>query len=233
MAVALLFSVKVGVPVVSTFSAILDALPPASLVNRNLTRTFTLTWTAPDGTKGALVSNADSAVFSNGGATLPFLQYTMSPIIVSGGLASGKVNMTYTLSNDGSANATAVTLSQPLPAGMTCNAVTAGTVTCGGPGLTLNIPSLPPGSNSSGLFSVAFSNSNYAILPAAISTRFGGVTLQSAGTSVIVPAGVAATKTFSINPVFQGMQDTADIKVMNTGTAPIYNVTASSTGDVF
>jgi uncharacterized repeat protein (TIGR01451 family) len=210
-----------------------ESLPPPSLVNRNFTRTFTLTWTAPDGSKGTLASNPDGAIFTNSGASLPFLQFTMSPIVVSGGLASGKVNMTYSLSNAGSANATAVTLSQPLPTGMTCKAVTTGSATCGASSVTLNIPSIPPHGNSSGLFSVSFSNDNYVIPPASISTTFGGETFHTAGTSIIVPAGVSATKTFTINPVFQGMQDVADIKVTNTGTAPIFNVTATSTADVF
>jgi len=208
-------------------------LPPPSIMSRNLSSTFTVTWSAPDGSKGSLTSNPASTIFTQSGALIPLLQLTESPIIRPGSLASGKLNITYTMTNLGSANATGVTLTQLFPSGFGCKAVTTGVATCSASGISLNVPSMKPNSNSSGLFSVAFSQQNYVLSPAAMAAGFGSVTLHTSGPTLIVPAGVNAVKSFKSNPVFQGMADPVTIVVSSSGAEPIFNLTASPASDVF
>ncbi len=210
-----------------------STIPLTSIVARNFTKTFTLGWTAPDGSKGALTSNPATIVLSHSGILIPLIQFNVAASLTPGLIALGKLNATYTLTNAGNAAATNVTISQTFPNGMVCSSVLNGTAKCNGSGLTLNTGAIAPGSNLQGRLLVTFSTDNYLGQPASVTTTDGGLTLHTSGTAFIVPAGIQVTRIDSPNPVFQGQNDTVSIMVVNRGTLPVYNASVKTQPDVF
>jgi uncharacterized repeat protein (TIGR01451 family) len=208
-------------------------LPLNSIVFRNLTQTFTVGWTAPDGSGGTLVSNPANVILSHSGILLPLVQFNVAATLTPGVLALGSSNATYTVSNIGNAAANSVSVTQTFATGMICKSILNGTATCTSSGISLTTSSLAPGSNLNGKILVTFSNDNYLGLPGLITTTYSGLTLHTAGASFIVPAGVSVTRTDSPNPVFQNENDTVTIRVTNHGTLPIYNVSVTTQPDAF
>ena len=208
-------------------------IPVASIFNRNLTQTFTVGWTAPDGSKASLVSNPVRVVFSHSDIFLPFLQFSVQSSLSPGVLKLGTVNVNYTLTNNGGAASANTTVTQTLAAGLSCKSIVNGTAKCTSSGFTLTTGSMGPGANVNGKVAIAFSNDNYQSEPALVTTTYAGATLHTAGNAMIFPAGVVVTKTFEANPVFVGQNDTVTIKVVNQGSLPVFNFSVSTASDSF
>jgi len=209
------------------------SIPLNSIIGRNLTQTFTLGWTAPNGTKGSLVSNPDNIVLSHSGILLPLMQFNVAATLSPALLVVGRATATYTLTNVGNAVATGVTVNQTFAAGMKCNSVLKGNATCTASGLSLTATNVAPSSNIGGSLNMTFSTDNYISEPADITTTYAGVTLYTGGAAFVVPAGVIVTRVDSPNPVFQGQNDTVVIHIANRGSLPVYNVTLLTQPDVF
>jgi len=213
-------------------------LPLNTIVGRNTTQTFTLRWTAPDGTQGTLVSNPATLVLSHSGILIPLMQFQLSATPNNAVIALGAVNATYILSNTGSAAPANVTVAQSFPTGMVCksaivNANSNGTATCNSSGFSLFTQSVAPGSTVSGTIILTFSRDNYLAEPAVVTTTDSGLTLITQGTGFVIPAGVNVQKTYSSSQLFLGMNDTVTVKVTNLGSLPILNVSAVAEPDNF
>ncbi len=209
------------------------SLPLTSIVGRNLTEAFTLGWTAPDGSKGTLVSNPATVILSHTGILIPLMQFSISASLTPGLLKLGTLNATYTLTNAGNAASTNVTVTQTFATGMVCKSVLNGTAKCTSSTFSLDAGAVAPSSNVQGKLLMSFSNDNYLSEPGLVTTDDGGITLHTAGTAFIVPAGVAVTRTDSPNPVFAGQNDTVTVRVVNRGTLPVYNASVKTNPDVF
>jgi hypothetical protein len=208
-------------------------IPLTSIVNRNLTQVFTLGWTNPDGSTGTLTSNPATLILSHSGVELPFLQFTLNTTLSSQAVALGSVNATYALKNLGNVQADSASASQPLPPGVVCKSVVSGNATCGSSGLSLVVSPLASDKNSTGVVLLTFSTDNYVIQPASLTAMRFGLSLDTAGSGSALPAGVVVTKTFLVNPVFQGQDDNVTVLVTNRGTLPVYNVNVTTSEDVF
>ncbi len=209
------------------------SVPVTSLVQRNFTQTFTVTWTAPDGTPGTLTSNADTLTLSHNGVLLPLMEFSYASTLSPEVLASGKANATYTLTNSGTAGSTSTTVTQPFASGVSCTSVVSGNATCSGSSLTLSTGPVAPGNNVIGQAAMSFGTDNYVSSPASITASYQGITLQTRGDGYVLPAGLTVVRTDSPNPIFQGENDTVTMSVINTGTLPVYNMSVSTQPDSF
>jgi hypothetical protein len=208
-------------------------LPLTSIVARNLTQTFTVGWTAPDGSKATLVSNPASIVSSHSGILVPLMQLSVAATLSPAVLKLGSANATYILTNAGSAASTSVNATEALATGMACKSVTNGTANCTSSGFSVAAGSIAPSGDVRGKLVITFSNDNYLSEPGFITTEYSGVTLHTAGNELIVPAGVVVTKTYAANSVFQGQNDTVTVHVANQGTLPVYNMSVTAQSDSF
>jgi len=209
------------------------SLPLTSIANRNLTQTFNLGWTAPDGSTGSLVSNPATVILSHSSLLLPIMEFKLSATITSQALALGSINATYSLSNKGTVKSDNVTVTQPLPAGVTCKSVLTGNGTCGSSGFSLTASSVAALGNDSGTVVLTFSNQNYLTEAASVTTNQGVLTLQTLGSVLPIPAGVSVTKTFAPTAVFEGENDNVTVRATNQGSLPVYNVTINTSPDSF
>ena len=208
-------------------------IPFTSIVQRNFSQTFTASYTAPDGSQHSVVSNPMTLIDTHTGVLIPMLQFNLVSSFTPAILKSGVANATYTLTNAGTHPATSINVTQTFASGMACKSVVNGTAKCTSTGLSISASNLATGADLRGVVTFTFSNDNYLALPASIAVADGSLMLHNAGTSYVVPAGVAVTKTFAANPVFEGQNDTITVGVTNTGTAPVYNMSVSTTSDAF
>jgi uncharacterized repeat protein (TIGR01451 family) len=203
------------------------------IVDRNLTQTFTVGWTAPDGSKASLVSNPARIILSHSGILAPNMQFTMSASLTPSLLKLGTINATYTLTNAGSLASGNVSVTQTFAAGMLCKKVLNGTANCTASAFSLNTGPVAAGSNVVGRLLMNFSRDNYLSEPGSVTTTKAGVTLHTTGSAFLVPAGVDVTRTDSPNPVFAGQNDTVTVKVVNLGSLPVYNASVKTNPDAF
>lgn len=208
-------------------------IPQTSLIDRNITKSFSVGWEAPDGTKGSLQSNPVNIVFSHTGVVLPLMSFNIASTLTPQVLSTGVVNATYTLTNGGSAPATNVTVSQAFPKGMNCVKVLSGTATCTSSEFSLQTQSIAVSATSTGQLATTFGTDNYISEPGIVTTNYNGLLLHTAGAGYVVPAGVVVTRVDSPNPLFEGQNDTVTVEVVNKGTSPVYNVSLSTDSDVF
>jgi uncharacterized repeat protein (TIGR01451 family) len=208
-------------------------LPLAGIVARNLTQAFTVGWTAPDGTRGALVSNPATVIVSHSGILIPLMEFSMSASLTPTVLKLGTVNATYTLSNTGNVASGNVSVTQTFATGMQCMKVLNGTATCTPSAFSLSAGPVSPGSNVVGRLLMNFSRDNYLTEPGSVTTTKAGTTLHTTGSAFLVPAGEEVTRTDSPNPLFAGQNSTVTVKVINHGSLPVYNMSIRTNPDIF
>ena len=80
---------------------------------------------------------------------------------------------------------------------------------------------------------MSFESDNYLGEPGQVSTTYFGLTLHTAGSAFLVPAGVVVTRTDSPNPVFAGQNETVTVQIVNHGSLPVYNASVKTNQDVF
>jgi uncharacterized repeat protein (TIGR01451 family) len=210
------------------------SLPLTSISIRNLTQTFTVGWTAPDGSTGTLVSNPARVVLSHSSISLPVVQFKLVATLNSKLVAEHTVNATYVLVNRGTANANSVVVNQTFPAGLTCTAVVKGNGTCGPTGFSMHLTSAQAFENFTGTLRLNFTNDNYVAPGASITTtQSGGLVLNTLGSPLALAAGVTANKSFNPDKLFVGQQSNATLSVSNTGSLTLYNVSISTSADPF
>ncbi|HVC26619.1 MAG TPA: hypothetical protein VND40_00520 [Nitrososphaerales archaeon] len=208
-------------------------IPLTGIANRNVSQTFTLGWTRPDTTKGTLVSNPATILFSHSNVLLPLMQFKLTATITSKVLGLGSVNATYTLTNKGTVASGNVSVSQSFPAGMMCTRVVTGNGTCGSSGFSLATPPIAVLGSETGTLLLNFSKDSYLIGEANVTTSQNGLTLHTLGSALPIAGGVAVTKTFAPISVFQGQDDNVTVRVANQATLPVYNLTISASSDSF
>lgn len=208
-------------------------LPVTSLLDWNTTRTFTLGWTAPDGSKGALTSNVVREYFSHADMLVPLMRFTVTPVSLFSALRLGTMNATYTLVNGGSHGSTSASVTETLPQGMACKSVVSGPAECTASGFTLSTGAMAMGGDVKGTVVVTFLHDNYIADPASITATYGNLTLHTAGNAMLVPAGVLFTKTYSPGPAFAGENQTVSLQAVNQGSLPVYDLNISSSADSF
>jgi uncharacterized repeat protein (TIGR01451 family) len=217
------------------------SLPVTSIADRNLSQSFNLGWTAPDGTSGTLVSNPSTIVLSHSTVLLPLMEFKLNTTITSQGIALGRLNATFTLQNKGTAAVDNVTVSQAFPAGVTCESAVVsnatgnspGTVACSSSGLSLNASSTAVLGTVRGTLVLNFSHDNYMIGAATVTTTQNGLVTENQGSGLPLAAGVSVTKTFSPSAVFQGQDDNVTVRATNTGSLPLFNVSLATSPDPF
>ncbi|MDG7006368.1 MAG: hypothetical protein JRM86_05480, partial [Nitrososphaerota archaeon] len=210
------------------------SLPLSSIADRNLTQTFTVGYTAPDGTTGSVVSNPDQVILSHTTMDLPLEEFKLVATVTAQQIAQGSVNASYVLVNRGNAVAHEVAVTQALPTGMACAAVPTGNGTCGSSGFSLSATSVAVLGNVTGTVTLNFTKENF-ITPSAVvtTTQAGGLQIVTLGSSLALPGGMAVTKSFSPDRLFQGQQSNTTLLVTNSGSLPVYNVSLSSAADTF
>lgn len=210
------------------------SLPLASVSDRNLTQTFTVGYTAPDGSNGEVVSNPAVVLLSHSTMDLPLEQFKLVSNPTAQGIAQGSINATWVLVNRGSIVTDNVTVRQPFPAGMTCARVVSGNGTCGPSGFSFSASSVAVLGNFTGTILLNFTRDNF-ITPSALvtMTQAGGLQLFSLGSSLPVPGGLQVTKSYAPDMLFQGQESNATLMVSNSGSLPVYNVSLSSAADTF
>jgi len=204
-----------------------------SLTSRNLTQTYTLGWTTPDGSKGTLTSNPVTVILSHVGIQLPLMQLSLSASLTPLILKLGTANATYTLTNTGNVPATSATVTETFASGLTCQKVLTGNATCTSSTFSLTAGPLAIGANSQGKLQMSFASDNYLTEPGTVTTTFLGLKLHTAGNAFIVPAGVVVTRTDHPNPVFARQNGTVSLQIVNHGTLPVYNASVKTNPDAF
>jgi hypothetical protein len=217
------------------------SLPLTTIADRNITRTFTLGWTAPDGTTGTLTSNPATVVLSHSTVLLPLMEFKLVANMTSQAVALGSVNATFALTNKGSATLDNATVSQTFPAGITCaspvvsNATgnSPGVATCSSSGFALTASSTAVLGTVTGTLVLNFSRDNYLIGAANVTTTQNGLVIQTQGSVLPIAAGVSVIKTFTPSKVFEGQDDNVTVRAINGGSLPLFNVSLSTSPDPF
>jgi Translocon-associated protein beta (TRAPB) len=208
-------------------------VPLTSIVERNLTKTFALGWTAPDGSTGNLLSNPANVVFSHSGILIPLTRFSLAVALTQTVIKLGSVNATYTVTNAGSHASSGANATQTLPSGVSCKTAFNVTATCTPSGFSVSVGPLAQGADVQGTLLLTFSNDNYLGEPGFVTTTDANLTLHTAGNSFVVPAGVLVTKTYATNQVFEGQNDTVTVHVVNKGSLPVFNLTVTAQSDGF
>jgi Translocon-associated protein beta (TRAPB) len=210
-----------------------SSIPQTSLLSRNFTATFAVSWTAPDGSSNSLTSNPVRMLLSHSGVILPIMHFSVTATLTPAILKLGVINASYTISNSGGSTGTNITVTQALPAGMSCKSVINGTAACTSSGFSVTADKITPSSSVSGKVTLAFSNDNYQAEPALVNATYIGIVLHTAGNALSLAAGVTVTKTYATNPVFEAQNDTVTVRVTNQGSLPVFNLTATAQSDSF
>jgi uncharacterized repeat protein (TIGR01451 family) len=216
-------------------------LPVTAVADRNLSRTFNVAWTAPDGTTGSLVSNPAALVFSHATLLLPLEEFKLTAALTSQAIALGSVNATFTLANKGSVSLDNVSVSQTFPTGVTCAAAVVanatgdspGKGTCSPSGFVLTASSTIVLGTVTGTLVLNFTHDNYLIGAATVTTNQSGLVTQTLGSVLPIAGGIGVTKTFSPAAVFQGQEDNVTVRATNSGSLPVFNVSLSTSPDPF
>jgi len=217
------------------------SLPVTNIADRNLTQTFTLTWTAPDGTAGKLVSNPSTLVLSHSTVLLPLMEFKLVTTVTSQEIALGSLNATFTLINRGSVAVGNVSVSQAFPAGVTCEKAVVsnatgsspGNGTCSSSGFDLKASKTAVLGTVSGSLVLNFSRDNYLIEAANVTTNQNGFVTHTYGSGLPIAGGIGVTKTFTPTAVFQGQDDNVTVRATNSGSLPLFNVSLSTSPDPF
>ena len=216
-------------------------LPVTAVADRNLSRTFTVAWTAPDGTTGSLVSNPAALLLSHSTLLLPLKEFKLTAALTSQAIALGSVNATFTLTNKGSVSLDNASVSQTFPTGVSCaDAVVAnatgdspGNATCSSSGFVLIASSTIVLGTVTGTLVLNFTHDNYLIGAATVTTNQSGLVTQTMGSGLPIAGGIGVTKTFSPTAVFEGQDDNVTVRATNTGSLPLFNVSLSTSPDPF
>ena len=204
----------------------------SNLLQRNFTKTFSLEFTNSAGVTQNVTTNSVSLVLSHSGMVLPLIQLSTNDTLTSRSLATRTLNVTYTYANKGTGASGVVTGTETLPPGVSCK-VANGNATCAAGTYTMTVPELTTQNTQINELTLSFTQDNFIIPPAAITTSYEGATLHSFGGAYVVPAGIALTKTFSLQAGFPDMTSLVTIGVTNAGSNPVYNATLSSSQDAF
>lgn len=208
------------------------SLPLTSIANRNLSQIFNVGWTAPDGSKGTIVSNPARVVLNHGNLLVPVMEFKLAANLTAQDVSTGSVNASYTLSDKGSTAAPLVSVSQPLPAGMTCKIVT-GNGTCSSSGFSLNASSIAGFASINGTVTLDFTHQNFIPPAATVTATVGTLKLQTLGSELPIAAGLGVTKVFAPAAVFEGQDDNVTVRATNQGSLPVYNLTLTTSADAF
>jgi len=217
------------------------SLPLTGIANRNLTQTFALAWTAPDGTTGTLMSNPATVVLSHATLVLPLMEFKLTAVLSSQAISLGSVNATFVLTNKGSVALGNASVSQPFPAGITCKnpvvsnatGTSPGKGACTSSGFSLTASSTQVLGMVTGTLQLNFTHDNYLIGAASVTTIQNGIVLQTQGSVLPIAGGVGVTKTFLPAAVFEGQDDNVTVRATNTGSLPVFNVSLSTSPDPF
>jgi uncharacterized repeat protein (TIGR01451 family) len=209
------------------------SLSYTSIENRNLSASFNVGWTSPDGSKGNLTSNPVNLLLSHSGILVPFVEFKITPTITAKAFTVGNVNATWYLTNKGSAASGNVTVNEPFPSGVTCKSVLTGNGTCTTTGFTVTDASLAVQGNITGTVELTFSKDNYLTQGATVVTRFNNLNFTTYGSTFSIASGIGVTKTYSPPALFQTQDSNVTVDVTNQGTAPLYNVSLTATSDTF
>jgi|GEM_PF-1863712 len=217
------------------------SLPLTRVADRNLTQVFAVGWTAPDGTTGTLMSNPSTVVLSHTSVLLPLMEFKLGANLTSQAVALGVVNATFVLTNKGSVTLGNASVSQSLPAGITCKNVVVSNATgtspgigaCTSSGFSLTASSTQVLGMVTGTLQLSFTHDNYLIGGATVNVNQSGLVLQTLGSVLPIAGGVGVTKTFAPTAVFQGQDDNVTVRATNAGSLPVFNVSLSTSPDPF
>jgi hypothetical protein len=212
----------VGVPISMT-----------SLLDRNISRAFDVQWSTPAGQGESLSSNKVSLLLSHSNMNIPLVLAVANATVTSDEISKGSLSATYTFENRGNANASSVSASLSLPTGLTCEKVSQGPGTCSGSAFVATFASLSNSRPETSVLTLGLGRDNYELRPTNVTFSYMGISLQSWGSPLALPAGVVITKSFNPNRTFQGMSSTVTLGFSNEGSLPLYNLTLSSTADSF
>ncbi len=200
------------------------------LAQNNITNAFVVSYTDTAGQSLNTTTNTVQLVFSHDSMLIPFVQVSVNDSVTSSTLAAKTMNVTYTFSNNGKANPTAIAATETFPQGVTCTKASL-IGTCTGSTYTLATSTLPTSGENN--LNLSFSSDNYIVQPTTIVSTYDGLQLHTSGGAYVIPAGISLTKSFSPDTGFPGTSSTATLGISNVGTSPIYNVTIGSGFDKF
>jgi hypothetical protein len=203
------------------------------LMQNNLTRSFSVSFTNSAQQTSSLVTNSVSLIMSHSSMVIPFVQLSTSDTLTAGSIASRALNVTYTFANSGAGVSGTVTGTQALPAGVSCKVVSGTDGVCSSGNYSIAIPALTAQDTQANTLELSFSRDNFVIQPASMTTSYEGATLHTFGGAYVIPGGIAITKTFGSAAAFPGMTSPVYLAITNFGSGPVYNATLSSNSDSF
>jgi hypothetical protein len=222
-----------NLPANSVLPSFKVSVPFTSLLQRNISETFTLRWTTPTQQNESITSNSVSLLLSHTLMAIPYVEVSTSGTVTAKSLSSGLLNVTYAFTNGGSSKTGAVTVTQSFPTGMTCKVVNSSDATCKGNEASFNFESIAPQSSKTVVLQLNFTRNNFIVDPAQVSATYEGASLITASGTFVLTGGITLTKSFVPDVVFPGMPTTVTLGMTNAGTQTLYNVTLSSTPDSF
>ncbi len=207
----------------------------SSLLATNPSEVYTVSYSTPEGQSVSVATNSVSALFSHSSMELGLPIITASAYFSSLS-TGGKTNLTlsFSVSNQGTANVTSFAASGTLPEGLSCGTVKGSGLSCGSGRLSISYPNLA--SKATKVSSVEFdltSPANYFFSPLSFSGMTSGFNISAKSNAVAAPSGFVVTKQFSPSQLFPGMSTTVTVNAVNSGPFDVYNATVQSSVDSF
>ncbi len=233
-------SVQVGGHTVGGLSAdggsatvALSATSP-SLTNVNVTKSYLVSYTTPEGQSLSFSTNPLSVVFAHAGMKIGFGYMTLNATFsqLSGG-SGFSLSLALNFANKGTANVTSFVSRSLLPRALPCGQLSSN-LTCSGRSLTLSYRLVKPSAteSASAKFNVS-QPSSFIFWPATFSMLAAGFNLTGSSNAQPAPTGLSLAKQYNPAELFQGMTSQVAVSAKNAGPFAFYNASVSTAADSF
>ena len=205
-----------------------------SLVETNLTESYTVQYTTPENQVVTLGTNQLSLLFAR--SSIKVGLGTLGVNSTTAPLSGGRTNLTlsFTTSNQGSANLSTFSTTGRLPQGLACGKTVGKNITCSNGSFTLNYSSVKAGVPRTAFIDfIVAQPKNYIFGPFSFAFNSSGYALTGSSNGVPVPTGIVLSKSFNPSLLFGGMPSRVTLSATDSGPYPIYNVTVATAQDLF
>jgi hypothetical protein len=206
----------------------------SGLTEVNLTKSYDVSFTTPEGAAGSVTTNAFPIIFSHQSMRIALADLAVNSSVTQLPSGSGILNLTMDFSNTGRSAVTSFSAQSALPSGLGCGAAGGVNITCSSAGLAIHYSGVAAnGKEHSWMVFNITAARNYVFWPFQTVVQTSGYNLTALSNAVGAPSGLVLTKQFSPSPLFTGMSSTVTVGASNSGPYSVYNATVTTVGDSF
>lgn len=206
------------------------------LLGTNLTEAYPVTYMDVQGNQLSTTTNVLPLDFSHSGMELGFAKVSIAESLLPLKAGSTAVNLTltFTVTNNGSANFTPFVARGVLPKGLGCGTVKGTGISCASDLLTLNYTTLATkASDVTTMKNILTDADDIFVPPLSFYGLTAGTNLTGKTDALALPTGYILTKQFNPSLLFSGGSSTVTLTAVNNGPFYVYNATVDSTADKF